>query len=105
MARPVTVTIPHDIGREETRRRIREGFGKLKSEISGGVPLSFEENWTNDDQLVFQAKGLGQKVQGKIDIFPAHIRIELILPGFLASLAEIITGRLEQQGQILLEKK
>lgn len=105
MARPVTVTIPHDIGRENARQRIRDGFGKLKSELSGGLPFSFDENWITEDQLAFQAKGLGQKVTGKIDIFPEHVRIEAMLPSALASLAEIITGRLEKKGQLLLEKK
>ena len=30
MSRPVTVTISHDLGKEEARRRVRDGFDKLK---------------------------------------------------------------------------
>jgi len=105
MPRPVTVTISHDLGKEEARKRVRDGFGKLKSQMTGGMMFSFTEDWASDDQLKFHARGLGQKIDGTIDVFPQHVRIEVMLPGILASVAEIITGKLEKQGQILLEKK
>ena len=105
MARPVTVTISHDLGKEEARRRLQSGFGKLKSEMTGGMVFKFSEEWPTEDRLTFTAKGLGQTITGSIDVFPAHIRIEAVLPGILASVAEIITGKLEKQGQILLEQK
>jgi hypothetical protein len=105
MARPVTVTLSHDLGKEEAERRIREGFGKLQSAMSGGMAFKFTEEWTREDQLKFTARGLGQNIDGVIDVFPAHVRIVVTLPGFLAAIAETVTGQLEKQGQILLEKK
>lgn len=105
MARPVTVTLSHELGAEEARRRLREGFGRIKSSLSGGMMFAFDETWTSDNQLRFQAKGLGQTIDGVIDVFPQHVRIEAILPGVLASLAEIVTGKLEKEGALLLEKK
>lgn len=105
MPRPITVTISHTLGAEEARRRVREGFGKLSSSLSGGMMFKFKEEWTGADQLRFEAKGLGQTITGVIDIFPQHVRIEAMLPGVLASIAEIITGKLEKEGTILLEKK
>ena len=105
MARPITVTISHTLGQEEARRRVREGFGKLSSSLSGGMMFKFTEDWTSADQLRFEAKGLGQTITGVIDIFPQHVRIEATLPNVLASIAEIVTGRLEKEGTILLENK
>ena len=105
MGRPVTVTISHDLGAEEARRRLKTGFGRIKSTLSGGMMFNFDETWATDDQLRFQAKGLGQTIDGVIDVFPQHVRIEATLPGLLASLAEIITGKLEKEGTLLLEKK
>ena len=105
MARPVTVTLSHDLGADGARQRLRDGFGKIKQSLSGGMVFAFEETWTGENQLRFQAKGLGQTIDGVIDIFPQHVRIEAILPGVLASLAEIITGKLEKEGTLLLEKK
>jgi hypothetical protein len=105
MARPVTVTLKHDLGADEARRRLREGFDRIKSSLSGGMMFAFSETWASDNQLRFQAKGLGQTIDGVIDVFPQHVRIEATLPGVLASLAEIITGKLEKEGTLLLEKK
>ena len=105
MARPVTVTISHDLGKEEARNRVRDGFGQIRNSLSGGMMFKFTEEWTSEDTLTFVAKGLGQNITGSIDIFPQHVRIEAVLPSLLASIAETISGRVEKQGQILLEKK
>jgi len=105
MARPVTVTISHDLGKEEARRRIEDGFGKLKNSMTGGMMFSFREEWTAEDQLDFNARGLGQNITGNIVVFPEHVRIEAVLPGLLATVAEAITGKMEKEGKLLLEKK
>ena len=105
MARPVTITVSHDLGKDEARSRINEGFEKFKTHLSGGLRFKFTEEWTSDDQFAFSAKGFGQHIHGTIDVFPAHIRIVVVLPGFLASIAETITGKIEKESQILLEKK
>ncbi len=105
MARPVTVTIPHDLGKDEARKRLREGFGRLKGQMTGGMMFKFTEEWPSEDRLDFAAKGLGQNITGRIDVFPQHVRIEVMLPGVLASIAEIITGKVEKEGRLLLEKK
>ena len=105
MARPVTVTISHELGIEEARNRVREGFDKLKGAMTGGMMFSFTEEWTNEDSLSFTAKGLGQTITGAVDIFPAHIRVTATLPGVLASLAETVAGRVEKEGKLLLEHK
>ena len=105
MPRPVTVTVSHDLGKEEARQRIEEGFGKLSGSMTGGMIFSFSKDWTGEDQLAFTAKGLGQTIVGKIDVFPQHVRIEATLPNLLASIAESITGKMEKEGRLLLEKK
>lgn len=105
MARPVTVTISHDLGKDEARRRVRDGFGKLQRQMTGGMLFKFTEEWTSEDTLTFQATGLGQDITGQIDIFPQHVRIVVTLPGLLATIAETITGKVEREGRLLLEKK
>lgn len=105
MTRPVTVTISHDLGKDEARKRVAEGFDKLKGAIGGGLMFSFTEDWTGPDQLSFTARGFGQAIVGRIDVFPQHVRIEATLPSVLAAIAETITGRMEKEGRLLLEKK
>ncbi len=105
MSRPVTITISHDLGKDEARQRVRDGFDKLKHQMTGGMMFKFSEDWTGEDTLAFHANGLGQNITGQIDIFPQHVRIEVVLPGLLATIAEAITGKVEKQGKLLLEKK
>lgn len=105
MARQVTITLNHDLGKEEARRRLIDGFGKLKGALGGGMLMTFSEEWTSADRLAFTAKGLGQNISGHVDIFPQHVRIEAMLPGVLAGIAEAIAGKVEKEGKLLLEKK
>ena len=105
MARPVTVTISHDLGKDEAKRRIDEGFAHLRSGLTGGMLFKFSEEWSTPDRLSFTARGFGQTIVGKIDVFPQHVRIEAILPAILATIAESIAGKVEKEGRLLLEKK
>jgi hypothetical protein len=105
MSRPVTVILNHTLGAAEASRRLHEGFGRIRQGLAGGMMLRFEETWASETALRFTAKGLGQTITGAVDVFPEHVRIEATLPGLLASLAEIIAGRVEKEGKLLLEKK
>src|SRR3990172_2055896 len=106
MARPVTVNIPHALGKEEARRRIEEGFGRMRQQMTGGMGamLAFQERWEGD-RLHIEAGGLGQKLTGRLDVMADSVRIELYLPEILAALADKIVGRLKTEGHKLLEKK
>ncbi len=104
MARPVTIMLKHDLGRDEARKRVEENFDKIKSAVANGALFRFQEDWSGDT-LHFAAKGLGQNITGDIDIFDEHVRIIVTLPALLAGIAESIAGNVEKQGQILLEKR
>ena len=105
MARQVTITVSHDVGKDEAKKRINDGFDRLKGALGGGMLMAFTQEWTGADRLTFTAKGLGQNITGHIDVFPQHVRIEAMLPGLLAGIAEAIAGRVEKEGKLLLEKK
>ncbi len=104
MARPVTVTLTHDLGKAEAKDRLHKGFDQIRDVMTNGKLVKFEESWT-DDGVQFRAKGLGQNITGRIECWDQYVQIEVTLPGILAKLAETIAGRVEKQGQLLLEKK
>jgi hypothetical protein len=106
VAQPVTVNIPHQLGKEEARRRINEGFGRMQQQMTGGMTamLAFSQRWEGD-RLHFEGSGLGQKLTGRVDVRAESVEIQLDLPEMLAAIAELVTGRLRQEGQKLLEKK
>ena len=103
MSKPVVVNVPHDLGRDEARRRLETGFGRIREQI-GGKSLAFEERWEGE-RLHFNAGAFGQKVSGRVDVLDKSVRIEVDLPWMLASIAEKLQGRLQKAGTLLLEKK
>ncbi len=106
MSRPVSVSIPHSLGKDEARRRVEDGFGRMRQQMTGGLPafLSVREQWEGD-RLNFEAGGLGQKLTGRLDVTPDSVNIQIDLPEILAAIADRIAGRLRSEGQKLLEKK
>jgi hypothetical protein len=104
MGRPISITIPHALGRAEARRRIEEGFGRLQQQLGAGALGHVERSW-QDDRLAFTARALGQPITGRLDVEEEAVRMEVDLPGFLGAIAERIKGRLRKEGQLLLEKK
>ena len=106
VARPVTVNIPHKLGKQEARRRIEEGFGRLRQQMTSGIAamMSFR-NAGKATGCTLRAAGSGQKMTGRLDVLPRSVRVELDLPEILAAMADLIAGRLQKEGQKLLEKK
>ena len=103
MAKPVVVNIPHDLGRNEARRRLENGFGRIRGQI-GAFGLSFQERWEGD-RLHFEGGRFGQKIAGRIDVLESSVRVEVDLPWILAGIAEKLQGRVQNEGRLLLGKK
>jgi hypothetical protein len=103
MSQPVTVTIPHQLGAAEARRRIEQGFADFARHL-GQAPGAVEHSW-GGDTLVFTLSSFGQAVSGRIFVAERLVTVEVLLPGFLAMLANRVKGRLQREGQLLLEKK
>jgi len=103
MSKAITLTIPHELGRAEARRRIDQGFADFARHM-GGVAGQLTKTW-NGDRLSFALSALGQGISGTIDVEDAAIRLEVVLPNLLGMIAGKGTGRLQKEGQLLLEKK
>jgi putative polyhydroxyalkanoate system protein len=102
MTKVVTVTIPHELGRAEARKRVDAGFDDLSRHLGGlgGVSRSWE-----GDRLNFAFAAMGQAISGTLDVADRGIRLEVLLPNLLAMMAGKLKGRLHKEGQLLLEKK
>ena len=100
MSVPVEVDLPHKLGREEARRRIAGGFGKLADFVPGGSIT--QHHWTGDT-LDFVVEGMGQRVAAKLDVTDANVHATFDLPQFMALFAEKIRAKLQKDGPKLLE--
>ena len=103
MATPITISIPHQLGRTEARRRIETGFASIVRQLPGGGSTRIER-W-DGDRLTFSFTGLGQTVSGVVDVLDAAVTLEIELPGVLGTIASSLKGRLQKAGQLLLKKK
>ncbi len=103
MATPITVNIPHQLGRAEARRRIEAGFTKLMAQLPGSVGACTQQ-WSGD-RLTFSVRAIGQTITGVADVFDATVAMEIQLPGVLGMIARGFQGRLQKAGQLLLTKK
>jgi putative polyhydroxyalkanoate system protein len=103
MATPITIDIPHQLGRAEARRRIEDGFTKMLTQLPG-IGGTCSESW-NGDRLTFNVAAMGQTVAGTVDVGDAKVSMQIELTGVLGMIASRIKGRLQKAGQLLLTKK
>lgn len=103
MTRPMTVTIQHQLGAAEARRRIAEGFSRLTDQLPGFGGARVTESWSGD-RMSFTVRALGQTVDGHVDVRETAVDLEVRLPGLLGALADGLRGRLQQAGQKLLTR-
>jgi len=100
MAQPIEVDLPHQLGRDEARRRIANNVHKLEQHIPGAA--SVQSGWAGD-QLNLIIDAMGQSVEAAIDVEESKVHLKVLLPGMLAMMAGPIKAALERKGDVLLE--
>lgn len=103
MPQPITVTIPHNLGRGVALMRVKDGIAQLRSGYAGQLSI-LEESWSGD-RLDFRLTALKQTVSGSIEVAETTVTVSVILPIFLSVLAEKAKAMIQQRGQLMLEKK
>lgn len=104
MSKPITITIPHKLSREEARQRIADGFQKISGQFGASAAKALKTSWTGD-RMDFQVEAMGQSIKGHVDVQDALVAMEIILPAMLAMMAGAVKDRVRNEGQLMLEKK
>ena len=100
MSQPIEVDLPHNLGKDEARRRIATNIHKLQEHIPGGAKV--ESGWAGD-QLNLRVQALGDSVQTAIDVEETKVHVKVLLPGLLGMFAGPIQAMLQKKGGALLE--
>jgi hypothetical protein len=100
MSQPIEVDLPHNLGKDEARRRIANNIHRLQEHIPGGAKV--ESGWSGD-QLTLQDQALGDSVQSTIDVEESKVHVKVLLPGLLGMFAGPIQIALQKKGDLLLE--
>ncbi|KRR08915.1 polyhydroxyalkanoic acid synthase [Bradyrhizobium jicamae] len=102
MTKPLVVSIPHSLGREEAMRRLKSGLSRAASSVP---MLSVEEERWEDNRMIFRVRALGQGAAGHVDVADDHVQVEVVLPWLLQRFAEVAQAAIRSRGQLLLTKK
>src|SRR5947199_4963378 len=102
MSAPLVISIPHRLGREEARRRLRHGLTRAATSVP--VLKVDEEKW-DGDRMVFRVRALGQAAAGHVDVEEPHVRVEVTLPWLLQRFAEVAQAAIKKRGNLLLTKR
>jgi putative polyhydroxyalkanoate system protein len=100
MTQPIDVDLPHNLGKEEARRRIANNIHKLQEHIPGGAQV--QSGWTGD-QLSLDVAAMGQSVTATIDVQETKVHLRVLLPPMLGMFAGMIRAALQKKGNVLLE--
>ena len=103
MEKPLIVSIPHQLGKDEALRRLK---GKLERgiEAASSVLTVNEQRW-DGDRFSFRITAMNQQASGTVDVADDHVRVEVLLPWLLAQLATGLQDVIARRGALLLEKK
>jgi hypothetical protein len=93
------VTIPHQLSREEAKRRIQEQLGALAQQT--GMAANVQGTWAGDT-MAFSFDAMGQSLPGRLAVDDQAVHLTLTLPWLLRMLAGTFRSRIEQQGKLLL---
>ena len=95
------VAIPHNLGRDEVRNRLRTRSHTLADAIPGGM-AQVSTGWPSDDRMTLDIAALGQALTGYIDVQDSQVVLHMDLPPALGFLEPIVEGAIRQQGQKML---
>lgn len=98
------IALPHDLGREEVRRRLKERSHEIADHIPGGM-ASVDTQWQGEDRMQLTVNAMGQRARGEIEIHDSQVVIELALPPALTFFEPIVEGAVRSNATKLLEKK
>lgn len=102
MSKPLVVSIPHSLGREEALRRLKVGLSKAATSMP---VLSVDEERWEDNRMIFRVRAMGQAASGHVDVADDHVQVEVVLPWLLQRFAEVAQAAIQNRGKLLLTKK
>lgn len=94
------IAIPHSIGKDEARRRVRERSGEIANFVPGFASVS--TNWQSDDRMDLTVGAMGQEMTGSIEVGESEVAFTVELPVALSFVEPMIRSQIEAKGRKLL---
>lgn len=98
------VPLPHNLGKEEVRRRLRARSHEIGDAIPGGM-AQVSTSWPNEDCMALGIDAMGNRIGAQVLIEETQVIFEVDLPAALSFVEPMIAGAIRKKGQKLLEAK
>lgn len=95
------VPIPHQLGKEEAKRRLKARSHEAAGLIPGGGDVTVD--WPGEDRMTMAVKAMGQAINTVIDVEEEAVIFQLDLPPALSFVEPMIRGVIAEKGQKLLK--
>lgn len=94
------IAIPHSIGKDEARRRVRERSGEIANFIPGFASVA--TNWLDDDRMNLTVGAMEQELSGAIEVGEREVAFTVDLPAALSFVEPMIRSQIEAKARKLL---
>jgi hypothetical protein len=104
MSVPVTIDVPHKLGRAGARARLKSRVGELGGHMPGGMG-EVRSSWPSEDEMALEIGVMGQTIPARLEVLDNAVRVHVSLPAMLAYFSGMIGAAVRDQGAKLLEDK
>ena len=95
------VPLPHSLGKEEVRRRLKARSHEIGDAVPGGM-AEITTSWPNEDCMALDIDAMGNRISAQVEIEETQVVFEIDLPPALSFVEPIIAGAIRKKGQKLL---
>ena len=96
------VPIPHSLGKDEARRRLKARSGDLAGMMPGGM-ADVQVSWPDEDRMALAVTAMNSSVNAAVEIGEAAVTVVVDLPMALKFFEPLIRSAVEKNGQKLLK--
>lgn len=98
------VPIPHNLEKEEVRRRLRSRSHEIANFVPGGM-ADVTTGWPNEDRMDLAVKAMGQGIDGCVIIEDNQVIFEVNLPLALSFVEPMVASAIRKEGTKMIEAK
>ena len=95
------VTLPHDLTKEEVRRRMRAHAGEIADFFPAGL-AKVRTDWQDEDRMSITAEVVGYSIPGGVEVRDKEVVITMDLPIILGLMRGPLEAAVKKEGGRLL---
>lgn len=101
MSVPVVIDVPHRLGRDGARARLKSRLGELGGHMPAGIG-EVRASWLGDYEMALEIVAMGQSIPARLEVMDDKVRVHVSLPPMLAYFSGMISSAVREQGTKLL---